>query len=131
MTVSDITRRVNALRPETENLSTVSYIRYINDLQAILYKNIISKHKTGIMYRALDDDYDDGYVDTEAELILPDEYADMYVYYIAAQCDLGKGETTRYNNTMALYNTLYQRYADYINREYMPIQRAKITVGGM
>lgn len=124
MTINEIIRKVNELRTETESLAMVYYTRYINALQAILYKNIISKHKTDIVYEE-PEEYE------EPVLIVPTEYADMYVYYIVAQCDLMKGETTRYNNTMALYNTLYQRYADYINREYMPIQRAKITVGGM
>lgn len=59
----------------------------------------------------------------KTELILPDEHADIYIYYLQAQVDYFNGETARYNNSMNMFNTALAAFMDEYNRTHMPLQR--------
>lgn len=60
--------------------------------------------------------------DMNTHLIAPDNYCDLYRYYIYAMIDATNGETKRYEGSMQLYNMMLKDYADVVNKTHMPIQ---------
>ena len=61
----------------------------------------------------------------ETRLLIPDPFGEIYLYWLMAQMDYANGELAQYNNSIALYNTLWQAFANWVNRTHMPR-----TVGG-
>lgn len=58
------------------------------------------------------------------ELLIPDPYAeDVYVNYLESRVDKENGEIAKYNVDVSLYNQGYATYADYYNRNNMPVRR--------
>ena len=54
-------------------------------------------------------------------LIVPSPYDRLYPQYIKMMIDSENGETARYNNSSALYNTYLNEYKKYYNKTHMPI----------
>ena len=44
----------------------------------------------------------------EQELCVPAPYAHLYAWYLCAQADLARGEAARYNNSVTVFNDLYE-----------------------
>ena len=58
--------------------------------------------------------------DPAAELLIPAPWDEAYVYYLAAMIEYARGEVTRYNEHIALFNSLWEGYADYLCRTRLP-----------
>lgn len=58
--------------------------------------------------------------DVETELLVPPPYDELYLRWLEAQIDYCNGEYDRYNNSMEMFNTAYQGYANSYNRTHMP-----------
>lgn len=56
--------------------------------------------------------------DCNEELLLPDAYCDIYIYYIHAMIDYFNGETTRYNNSVIMYDNAWSEFENYWYREH-------------
>ena len=97
-------------------------IHWLSKLDQMIFDEIISRHEGGI-------DAFGGYgeeTDPDAELLAEDAYADMYVKWLFAQIDFANAEISRYNNSMAMFNSLYEAYAKSYTRKHMPKQAAFI-----
>ena len=82
-----------------------------------IYEEIISWHEGAEAFKPSPGQ------DTEQELIIPDAYADVYIYYLQAQADYFNAETGRYNNSMTMFNTALSGFADAFNRAHPPKKR--------
>ncbi len=51
-----------------------------------------------------------------AELTVPYPYDQLYWMYLCAMIEYAMGDTARYENGAALFNTAYQNYAKYLIR---------------
>ncbi len=61
------------------------------------------------------------HTDLQATVLrIPDQFGEIYIHWLMAQMDYYSGELTRYNNTIAAYNTLWQAFANWVNRTHMP-----------
>jgi hypothetical protein len=58
--------------------------------------------------------------DKDVELLVPDPYSELYVYYIFSMIDFHNGETDRYSNSMIMYNNAYSNWFNHYNRTHMP-----------
>lgn len=56
----------------------------------------------------------------ETELLVPAPYDEMYLRWLEAQIDYANGEYSKYNNSIAMFNAAYDRYANHYNRTHMP-----------
>lgn len=56
----------------------------------------------------------------EEELLLQGRYSAVYRFWIEAQIDWYNAEIGKYNNAMALFNTVWQDWMNAYNREHMP-----------
>ena len=124
MKLNEIIQRIKKQSPEDyENVSLAEWCGVVNSINKRIYDNIISRHETDMKYEKISSGED--------ELPIPDEYTDIYVLFIAADRALARNEIVKYSNSMQAFNALYSRYADYINRTYIPKQIASIKLGVM
>ena len=56
---------------------------------------------------------------------MPEPYAEAYAHWIAAQMDLYSGELARYNNSISLFNNIYEEYRAEYSRTYLPKSSGK------
>ena len=120
MTIQECINRFNYLKPHGYDDETL--IRWLSTLEQRIYHEIICWH-----YEA-DEFVHPLYTekDLTAELLVPDEYADVYLYYLQAQVDYFNAETARYNNAMAMFNAALSNFADNFNRSHMPREKEVI-----
>jgi hypothetical protein len=70
------------------------------------------------------DGYNDN-TDTNTELLMPEPFAEAYILYMAAQIDLHNAEYEEYNNTIELFNDMYQAFKNWYNRNHTAIIATK------
>lgn len=63
-------------------------------------------------------------VDLETQLLIPWPYDEIYRWYLGMKICDANGETTKYANEAAKYNSYYQGYFNAYNQAYMPKQYA-------
>ena len=63
----------------------------------------------------------------ERELSVPAPYAHLYAWYLCAQADLARGEAARYNNSVTVFNDLYEGYTAWHTRTHLPEQKHHVT----
>ena len=56
--------------------------------------------------------------DGEADLLIPEPYDDLYVYYLKAMIDYNNKEFTSYNYNTQMFNTMYSAFAGWYKRKY-------------
>lgn len=96
-------------------------IAFLQELDQKIYKEILLKHEHEEEQEVLpeyDTDTDGG-----TELLVPDPYGMVYVYWLTQKIDLLNQETDKYNNDRALFENAYNEMHDWWNRTYMPIMR--------
>ena len=97
-------------------------IHWLSKLDMMIFEEIISRHEGGI-------ENFDGYeadADDNTELLAGGTYADMYIKWLFAQIDFANAEISRYNNSMVMFNALYDGYARAYTRSHMPRRTAYI-----
>ena len=57
-------------------------------------------------------------------LLVPAPYDDMYLKWLEAQIHYHNGEYDKYNNAMAMYQTVFDAFANYYRRTHMPKRTA-------
>lgn len=96
-------------------------IAFLQELDQKIYKEILLKHEHEEEQEVLpeyDTDTDGG-----TELLVPDPYGMVYVYWLTQKIDLLNQETDKYNNDRAMFENAYNEMHDWWNRTYMPIMR--------
>ncbi len=97
-------------------------VHWLDMLDRRIFREIIIRHEGGAQSFG-------GYapdVDGDQELLAEDAYADMYVKWLMAQIDFANAEMQRYNNSAAMFNSLYEEFSAAYTREHMPVQKAYI-----
>lgn len=59
--------------------------------------------------------------DMTAQLLVPFPHDELYIAYLKAKIDEENGETARYNNSVATFNSLLSDFAKAYNRDHMPL----------
>jgi hypothetical protein len=68
--------------------------------------------------------YDEN-TDPETELLMPEPFAEAYIRYMSAQIDLHNADYEEYNNTVELFNDMYQQFKNWYNRNHTAIIATK------
>ncbi len=125
MTIQDVLSRVDELKPS--KYSEEQKIRWLSNLDLMLYEEVVQWHKDadGIEHGPYDPEHD-----LDAELMVPDPYSDIYILWLCAQIDYYNGDLHRYQNSVIAYNNALSAYADWFNRENMPISPKLKVYGG-
>lgn len=118
MTIEDVLTEVDELRPNT--FDDAMKIRWISILEGRIVDEVLSTHILADKIEFT------GYTlnDMAAELFVPDQYADVYKFYIFAMMDSVNGETARYTVSQAQFNDAWKSFANFYNRTNMPLSYA-------
>ena len=93
-------------------------ILFLTEIEQLIYEEILMKHEheEEIEKPEYDSDTDPG-----TELLVPDPYSMVYVYWLMSKIDMQNLEFDKYNNDRALFENQYDTFSDYWTREHMPL----------
>lgn len=114
MTINDVITQVDTLKPN--QIPDEIKVRWISVLEGKIIDEIILTHELSEIVEF------NGYSidDMNTDLIVPDTYADVYIYYLEAMIDQTNNESARYMSSMQMFNSAWQDYANYYNRNNKP-----------
>lgn len=117
MYIKDVISAIEKTRPGLSPLAE-ECIEKLNILEEDIYCNLVSLCEDAPEYKELSD--------CEDELMVPDMYAELYIFYLMADIDRINGDITRYSNNMMLYNSLMSEYCNWYRRNHKPLQKGRI-----
>lgn len=115
MTINEVITQVDELKPN--QVSEDIKVRWLSVLEGKIIDEIILTHELADRIEF------NGYTinDMNTDLLVPDTYADLYIYYVEAMIDQVNNEGARYASSMQMFNNAWQDYANYYNRNNKPI----------
>ena len=115
MKIIEAINRIDSLKHNT--YSNNEKVAWLSRLDSMVKRLIIDTHEDGedITFTGYDDT-----TDPETELLVPAPFDEMYLRWLEAQIDYTNGEYDKYNNSILMYQTAYDGYANYYNRNHMP-----------
>jgi len=115
MKIIEAINKIDALMPNSYNLG--DKIRWLSNLDGTVKQNMIDKFvgSENVSFAGSHAE-----TDLETELLVPAPYDEMYVYWLQAQIDYWNQELSKYNNSVAMYNTAYSEFERWYIRNHMP-----------
>ena len=99
MTLSKTVERADNLRPNP--FEEEQKVRWLSELDGKISREVLKTDSfSGYDYSK----------DSEKELILPDEYADVYLFYLCAMIDFFSRDYSEYNNSMEMFNSAFSGF---------------------
>ena len=120
MKIIDAISRADALFFNT--FSNLDKIAWLSKADWMIKRHIIDTHEGG---EALEFKGYNADTDPETELLAPPPYDEMYLPWLQAQMELALKETENYNASILTFNTEYEAFENYYNRNHMPLSRGK------
>ena len=115
MKIIEAINRIDSLKHNT--YSQNEKIAWLSRLDSMVKRLIIDTHECveNITFAGYDDKSD-----MQTEMLVPAPFDEMYLRWLEAQIDYANGEYKKYNNSILMYQTAYDAYANYYNRNHMP-----------
>ena len=121
MIIKDCIDIVDNIKPNQYTIK--EKVMWLSFIEEIIINEVLKTHE------GYDGRYDDfeGYTEDKlsVSLVVPSPYDRLYTAYLKMKIDEENGETTRYNNSAALYNTYMMEYRKYYNKTHMPLDVTK------
>lgn len=120
MKIIDAINRLDSLKQNTYSQS--DKIRWLSTLDWMVKKQVIDNHEGAdeVIFTGYDKE-----TDVNTELLVPTPYDEMYLRWLEAQIDYTNGEYRKYNNSITVFNTLFDAFASYYTRDNMPIHSGR------
>lgn len=115
MTILDAINTVDKLHANQYDEDTK--IDWLDQLDRHIYNDLILTHE--IENPPEFEGYDTN-TDNDTVLLAPDEFREVYRWWLEMQIDKANAELVKYNNDMQLYNSAYHALASWYNRKYTP-----------
>lgn len=114
MTPLELIDRVREFKPCI--LENTALLSFLSTIEAKI--RLIINNETGfesLKYENIDTD----------ELLLTEEFAEVYIYYVASQIDLFSSDIPSYNNFTMLHNNAMREYMNYLKarKQLSPARR--------
>lgn len=117
MTIKECIDNVDNIKPN--QYGTEIKVQWLSFIDEIIINDVLKSHE------GYDGRYDDfmGYSADKLStpLIVPSPYDRLYPAYLKMRIDGENGETARYNNSAALFNTYMMEYRKYYNKTHLPL----------
>ena len=134
VTIKDILEEVQEIKPNT--LSEALAIKFLSRLDMQLWEELLSWHEgTETFYEHMYSVDAQGaevsklpYTAKTDSLLVPYEYAALYVDYLVMKIDLINNDLQRYNNSAINFDAMLNSFAAYVNRNYMPSKALRVGV---
>ena len=97
-------------------------VEWLSRLDTMVKKHIIDTHEGAedVTFTGYDQE-----TDPETVLLVPSPHDEMYLQWMEAQIHYYNREYDKYNNAIIMFNTAYEAYQAYYNREHLPVIRGK------
>ena len=114
----------DAMKPNM--MSDEIKIRFINEVEARVHGEIIMKFEHTAEQEqcpvyTLPDDNDES---EEPDMLVPDKYAMMYVYWLESRIDEQNQEMEKFNNDRTLFDVEWNNFVDSYIQDHMPLTAA-------
>jgi hypothetical protein len=115
MTIIEAITKVDTLKPNA--YSTTDKISWLSRLDGMVKRLIIDTHEGGedVIFSGYDSD-----TDMETELLVAAPFDDIYLRWLEAQIDYSNAEFNKYNNSILMFNSAFDVFSNYYNRNHMP-----------
>ena len=120
MKIIEAIRTLDELKANT--YSTEIKVAWLSRLDNMVTVNVL-RHYVGneeFEFKGYDEN-----ADLETELLMPEPFAEAYIRYMSAQIDLHNADYEEYNNTVELFNDMYQQFKNWYNRNHTAIIATK------
>ena len=117
MTIKECIDIVDSQKPNQYSIG--EKVMWLTFLDKIIINEVLKTHEG---YDGRHDDFE-GYSEDNLtmSLIVPSPYDQLYTAYLKMKIDQENGETARYNNSAALYNSYMLEYRKHYNKTHMPL----------
>ena len=118
MTIQAVIDAIDELKPNM--IPARQKIAWLSELDGKVFREVLMTHEgmpAGIEFKGYDQDER-----PDTVLLIPDDYAEVYQHYLAAEIDNVQRETNEYTKNMMRFNASWQTFCDYWNRTHMPRQ---------
>ena len=115
MTVANIIAQVNQLKPNAYSQDFL--VQWINEVEGMIFNELVKNSRQGQGSEFTPIDYIEN---PDRQLYAPDTFGQLYVYYLMAKIDFADCETSRYNNDITMFNSEYQNFSAWYNRNNSP-----------
>ena len=115
MKIIEAINQIDSQKPNT--YSYAEKLSWLSRLDFMVKRLIIDTHEGG------DDVEFTGYdasTDQNTEMLVPAPFDEMYIRWLEAQIDYANEEYDRYNNAVLMYQTAYDGFSAWYNRNHMP-----------
>ena len=119
MTLQEALSKVDELKDNM--MLTATKIGFINEIEGIIHDEIVMKHEHTTEQEVCPV-YDDA-TDTAVQLIAPDRFAMLYVYFVMSKIDMMNRETEEENNNRARFENKYRELQKWWIRNHMPLPK--------
>ena len=115
MKIVEAISRIDGLKHNTYTQG--EKIAWLSRLDSMVKRLIIDTHEGGedVVFTGYDEN-----TDVFTDLLVPEPFDEMYLRWLEARIDYANGEYDKYNNSILMYQTVYDSYANYYNRNHMP-----------
>lgn len=115
MTILEAINRADTTKPNS--YTQAEKIEWLSTLDGIIKKEIIDTHEGGeaIAFEGYTPD-----TSLDTVLLVPAPYDDIYIRWLESRIDYANGEYGKYNNSAMAYNSAFETYSLYYNRNNMP-----------
>ena len=119
MKIIEAINQIDSQKPNT--CSYEEKLSWLSRLDFMVKRLIIDTHEggDGVSFT----DYDDS-TDPNTEMLVPAPFDEMYIRWLEAQIDYANEEYDRYNNAVLMYQTAYDGFSAWYNRNHMPISKS-------
>lgn len=118
MTIAQAIERINSLKQNT--YTQIDKIEWLSRLDAMVKRLIIDVHEGS------DEVIFEGYTDQtdrNTELLVPAPFDEVYLLWLESMINYYNGEYDKYNASILMYQTAFEKYENYYRRDHMPISR--------
>ena len=115
MKIIEAINQIDGLKHNTYTRS--EKVAWLSRLDSMVKRLIVDTHEGGenVTFTGYDDR-----TDIHTELLVHEPFDEIYLRWMEAQIDYANGEYKKYNNSILMYQTVYDSYANYYNRNHMP-----------
>ena len=124
VTIASVLTELDHLKPS--GYTAADKVKWLSHVEARILEELLSWHQ-GFEEVAFDGYTYDPETAPATELLVQGAYSDVYVKYLISMIDFHNNEIMRYNNSSAQFNHVWAELAAWVNRTYVPVQRARVT----
>ena len=120
MTIIEVINRIDALKPNS--YAEREKVFWLSLVDETIKREIIDTHEGAedIVFTGYDEN-----TDVNTVLLVPSPYAELYLYWLESKIDYYNSEMVKFNNSITMFNHMYDAYERFYNRDHAPVGRKR------